>query len=392
VLGALVVGLVWLFIGSDPPKPDPQPEPRHEPELLAGAVSTGEELTRKLNDPKTTELALGPGTFDLSAALQNKRSELAVSTSGPTKLILASPPGPEPKRILSGEDGAVWGLAFLGTDRLVMGLENGTVKIWNLSTGQAVKTLKRQKSTVWTVDVSADGKYMVTACDDSSVLFWDLAKLDEPKYSFPQQTSTRAAVFSPVGTYLATGDRGSTVRVWDWDLLVPVELNGHSGAVYALAYSPDGTRLASAGSDGIVRVWNMKEINWEKREGPDRPMELSEHHGSVYAVAFSPDGKKIATGGWDGYVRLWDAANGNQLREIKVLPFDVWSVSFGNGGKWVASAGSDGYVKVWEVETGKEVFSYHGANAFHVVRFAADGTTLAAGSRDGTVRVWEVRK
>ena len=49
-------------------------------------------------------------------------------------------------------------------------------------------------------------------------------------------------------------------------------------------------------------------------------------------------------------------------------------------------------MKVWDVETGKEVFSYRGGRAFHVVRFAKDGTTLAAGGRDGTVKVWELPK
>ena len=48
------------------------------------------------------------------------------------------------------------------------------VKIWNLTNGAAVKTLKKQKSTVWTADVSADKKFLVTACDDSSVALWNL--------------------------------------------------------------------------------------------------------------------------------------------------------------------------------------------------------------------------
>ncbi len=287
----------------------------------------------------------------------------------------------------------MWAVAFIGGDRLVMGLENGTVKIWNLTTGDPVKTLKKQKSTVWTADVSADKKFLVTACDDSSVALWNLETLaTEPELSFPQPTSTKAAVFSPAGEFLATGDRNSTVRVWDRRYQIPVELLGHSGTVHALAYSPDGTRLASAGSDGMVRVWNTKEIDWQKREGPARSMELTEHTGSVYGVAFSPDGTKIASAGWDGYVRIWDVSNGTQIRPIKAHTIDAWSVSFGAGGKWLASVGSDSFVKVWDVETGKEVFSYRGPQPFHVVRFAADGTTLAAGSRDSTVRVWELKK
>jgi WD40 repeat protein len=339
VLGGLLVGLLWAFTGSNHP-PTPEQPPASIPQ-----------------------------------------QPVAVS------------PGPEPKIVLQGEYGAVWAIAFFGDDRLVMGLENGTVKIWNLTTGAAVKTLQQQKSTVWTADVSTDSKYLVIACDDSSVSCWNLEKLTtEPEFSFPQPTSTKAAVFSPTGEFLATGDRNSTVRVWNWGAQIPVEMYGHSGTVHALAYSPDGNWLASAGSDGKVRVWNTKEIDWKKREGPSRAMELTEHRGSVYGVAFSPDGTKIATSGWDGYVRLWDASNGTQIRAIKAHNLDAWSVSFGGGGKLLASAGTDGYVKVWDVDTGKEVFSYHAPQAFHVVRFAPDGTTLAAGSRDSTVRVWDVKK
>jgi WD40 repeat protein len=391
--GALIVGLLWTAFGSDAPKPDPSPEARHEPEPVPGALTTGEELTKKLEDPKATEVALAPGTFDLSGVLPSRRPELSVLTSGPPRLILAAPPGPEPKVKLQGEGGAVWAVTFLGGNRLAMGQENGVVKIWNLESGEVVKTLEQQKGSVWATDVSPDGKYLVAACDDSTVAGWDAKQLPtKPELKFPHEVSTRALVFSPDGKSMATGDRNSTVRVWDWETQIPVELNIDRGAVYSLAYSPDGTRLASAGWDGIVRVWNLKEIDWKKRQGPSRSMELAEHRGAVYGVAFSPDGSKIASAGWDGFVRIWDASNGTQLRPIKTQNFDVWSVSFGNNGKWVASAGSDGFVKVWDVDTGKELFSYHGAAAFHVVRFAPDGTTLAAGSRDGAVRVWEVRK
>jgi serine/threonine protein kinase len=301
----------------------------------------------------------------------------------PARVSIASP-GPAPKVVLQGVSGPIWGLAFLQGDRLVTGMEDGSVKIWDLKKGEVVKTLEpRQGGNVWSADVSADGKYLATSCDDSIVTVWNLDDFSVA-YTFPHPTSTKAAVFRPDGMKLATGDRNATIRVWDLAAQIPIELRGHRGAVHGLAYSPDGDRLASAGSDGTAKVWNLKDATAQ-------PVTLGEHKGPVYGVTFSPDGSKLATTGWDGTVRIWDTAHGTQLQTIKAHDGDAWSVSFGNGGKWVASAGQDA-VRVWDVVTGAEVFSYRGGRAFHIVRFAKDGTTLAAGGRDGSVKVWEIGK
>src|SRR5262249_9586640 len=112
----------------------------------------------------------------------------------------AAETGPAPKARLQSDAGPVWALAFLSGDRTVDGLEDGSIKIWDIKTERPLTTLEpRQGGVIWTADVSADGKFLVTACDDSAVTLWNL-KTFEAELSFPQPTSTKAAVFSPVGT------------------------------------------------------------------------------------------------------------------------------------------------------------------------------------------------
>ncbi|HSQ56688.1 MAG TPA: serine/threonine-protein kinase, partial [Gemmata sp.] len=210
----------------------------------------------------------------------------------PTHQVSNTDPGPTPKVVLQGESGTVWALAFVGPDKIGTGMDDGQVKIWDLKRRSVLKSLEpRQGGTVWSVDVSADGKYLVTTCDDSVVTEWNLDSYGVEN-SFPQPTSTKAAVFSPNGEKIATGDRNSTIRVWDIRAQIPIPLNGHRGTVYSLAFSPDGNRLASAGADGTAKVWNLEELN--------PPMTLDQHKGPVYGVAFNPDGTRIATAGWDG--------------------------------------------------------------------------------------------
>ena len=204
VLGSLIVGLLWAFTGSEPP-------------------ATAETPTR----PVTQTPALPPA---------------------------APNPGPAPRMVLRGESGAVWALSFLTGDRLVMGMEDGSIKIWDLQTREPVATLARQEGNIWSVDVSQDGKYLVTASDESAVTFWNLKNL-QTELSFPDSTSTKVAVFSPNGKYVATGNRSGVVKVWDWSVEIPyAQLRGHRGTVHALAYNQDGTRIASAGSDGTGEV------------------------------------------------------------------------------------------------------------------------------------------
>jgi eukaryotic-like serine/threonine-protein kinase len=292
-------------------------------------------------------------------------------------------PGPAPKYLLQQNDsGAVWAVAFIPkTDNIVLGYEDGSLKIWSLERQTVFRNLDHMNGTVWTADVTADGKHLAIASDDAGVAVWNLKNYSKEN-SFQMPASTKAVAFSPDGLKLAAGDRNSTVRVWYHTLQIPIEVNGHRGSVHALAYSPDGTRLASAGSDGTARVWNLDDLEAE-------PLQLVEHKGAIYSVAFSPDGKNLATAGWDGTVRVWDVTKGTQIQTFRPQQGDVWSVSFGNGGKWLAFAVQD-TVRVWEVESGKEIFKYQGTRAFHTVRFAQDGTTLAAGGRDGALRVWEI--
>lgn len=301
--------------------------------------------------------------------------------AAPTTLATADP-GPKPLAALQGEPGTVWSLAFLEGDRIAVGMDDGQVTLWDWRSGTVFKTMEpRLGGTVWSLAVSGDGESLVASSDQSIVTVWDLMKL-EVAYTFPQPTSTKAAVFSPDGSLLATGDRNATIRVYNIEAEIPIPLSGHRGTVHALAFSPDGTKLASAGSDGTAKVWS------HLNDPTAVPLTLNQHKGPVYGVDFSPDGTKIATTGWDGTVRIWDL-RGSQLKTIKAHEGDSFSVAFGGGGKWVATAGPDA-VKVWDIETGNTVFTFKGERAFHTVRFAKDGNTLATGGRDGVVRVWEL--
>ncbi|HEY1377210.1 MAG TPA: protein kinase [Gemmataceae bacterium] len=283
--------------------------------------------------------------------------------------------------------GSVWAVRFAPDGHtLAMGIDDGTVRLWDPGTTKVRQTITAHASPVWSLAYSADGKLLATASDDGAVKVWDAATGGEVR-SIPHPTAVRAVAFTPDGKTLVSGTRNGKVRFWDVATgNETVTTAGHTGNVVALAVSADGRTVASASGDKTVKLWDAA-------TGREQ-MALRGHPGAVFAVAFSPDGQTVATGGWgERPVRLWDAADGQERAELRGHTQDVWGVAFSPDGRLLASASEDHTVRLWDVATGKEraVLTGH-TGTVYTVAFTPDGRTLASGSRDGTVKLWDVQE
>jgi WD40 repeat protein len=115
-----------------------------------------------------------------------------------------------------------------------------------------------------------------------------------------------AVAIAPDGSWLATGDGGGMVRIWESNAAEQARavLVGHGRAVFAVDIAPDGSWLSTASDDGTARIWDAA-------AGQQRAV-LTGHREGVYSIAIAPDGTWLVTGGRDGTARIWDAATGQQ--------------------------------------------------------------------------------
>jgi WD40 repeat protein len=87
---------------------------------------------------------------------------------------------------------------------LASGWEDGTIRIWNLSTGAALQRLYSHTEIILSVAFSQDGKLLVSASGDHTLKLWDLS-LGEVLYtedSFAEVV--KSVVFSGTGRLIAT--------------------------------------------------------------------------------------------------------------------------------------------------------------------------------------------
>ncbi|MCE9553706.1 MAG: serine/threonine protein kinase [Planctomycetes bacterium] len=291
----------------------------------------------------------------------------------------------EPTAVLSANSGAVWSVAFDPTSKSVaMGVEDGTVRLWDLPSQSVKSTWNAHRGTVWVSKFSPNGQWLATSGDDGMIEFWNPNQTGAVK-TFKHPSAVRALDFSQDGKTLYAGDRAGGLRIWKEDSKEPVLEAQQPGAVYALALSPDGETLASAGSDKVVRLWNAKNLT--------QRLPLEGHAGPIFGLSYHPGGRRLASVGWDKTVHIWDTAGGVPVKSWSAHNGDIWSVAYSPDGKKLATGGTDGAVILWDADTGQQLASYLGhTNAVHTVAFNHDGTQVVSGGRDGAARVWKIEK
>ena len=289
---------------------------------------------------------------------------------------------------------------------------------------------------VLSVDYNSDGTRLATAGADGTVKVWDVRTGEETLALQGHGGAVVNVSFRPDGRQIATAGVDGTVRIWDARTGEELQqLEGQTDMVVEIAYSPDGSLLASVGQDQIVNVWDATTYELLDYSPITTPVPL-------FALAFSPDGSQLAatgarntpTGGVSGLVFVWDTDTGEELVNQSLHSAVAFDIAFSPDGETVHTVALDGTEGTLDVETGEgntvnlypdagliafaimedgtRIYAL-GDNTIHVrppdatstsddiiltghtntvqaISLSPDGDHFATGSRDGTTRIWSL--
>ena len=286
----------------------------------------------------------------------------------------------------------------------------GGISLWDVDTGQHLRTIEARGGSVYSVAFSPDGRTIASGGQDATIYLWNLNTKKILNTLKGHTDYINSVAFSPDGSTIASGSRDVTIRLWDTDTgELRRTLEGHTGSVNSVAFSPDGSTIASGSS--LYRDAPRPTIRlWDADTG-EQLRTLTGHTAAITSVAFSLDGT-LASRSLDGTMLLWENPlcptgllirenSGVGLRGIRVRSIALRSVPMaalslvGVGGGHGSINLDDATIRLWDADTGELRHALVGhwitgeySAAVSSVAFNPDGSTIASGGFN-TIHLWD---
>jgi len=250
-------------------------------------------------------------------------------------------------------------------DRLAVGLENGEVKLWDISTNTEINNLVTDKANrVFDIVFTQNGRYLFSGHGSGLLNMWDLEKIKSSQIPVPQASvNNQFTIYAlalnenqPVYPLLFLAGKFNKIAVWDWNHKRRYELKytwldwEEKGIVpvfgqqqYITSLATSHNILASSDNAGYLTLWDANKIrkclinnlpilpiNQKNNQSILQPSQTKiqpnigtkfvnkscdnaiitqrrdgHSYQPIRSVALTQDGRYLATGGDDGKIILW---------------------------------------------------------------------------------------
>lgn len=311
--------------------------------------------------------------------------------------------------------------------------EDGSVAQWNLMDGKS-KTFKSHVSAVRSIDVSPDGRFLVSGGRDQVINIWDLSS-GRLLRTAPTLESIEALLFIDESKFVTSGEKGY-LRLWSVGSGTCIKegpkVTGEHGIAFLQRSTEDSllatttdlqiltlsvsslelvssmpgnldevTDVAFHDSGALIVATNDTSLRVFPSMESRACVSLSGHSASILSVATFGDW--IVSGSRDNTVCLWKSTNGS-FDLVASLPGHTDSVGAVCIGSYkdklvFASASADMTVKVWEVLSNEDNTGYSVASRWTVKAHDKDINSLTltpnlkhlvSGSQDKTAKIWRL--
>lgn len=257
---------------------------------------------------------------------------------------------------------------------IAVGFKNGDLELYDLATSSLVDKVEKAHSIVgnmsdddsaaiWSLDITPDGKTLVTGGNDKCVKFWNFkveqdiipgtnTTISQLKFVHTQTLDLNEDVLcvkiSPDAKYLAISLLNNNVQVVFLDSLkLFLTLYGHKLPVLSIDISFDSKLLITSSADKNIKIWGL--------DFGDCHKSLFAHQDSIMNVKFIGDSHNFFSSGKDGLIKYWDGDKFECIQKLPAHQSEVWCMAISNNGLFMCSTSHDHSIRLW-LATDDQVF------------------------------------
>ena len=264
-------------------------------------------------------------------------------------------------RFLSGHTEGIDSINFMSDgSTLVSGSYDGTIRFWNTNTGKQLKPYSGMSAVI-----SPKGNKVAGHLEDGSIQIWNIYSGDILRTINTPYKTVEIIKFSPDGRILTSSD-GIDIHFWNIETGNLIDtITGHTDDLYSIEFSPNGQTLVSL--DGYIRIWDIAKSRLQK---------IPSIEGTVSSVALAPDAETLACVTNDNEILIWHMVTDKSKIILKGHKHEINHLTFSPDGKILASS-SWNSIRLWDVITGEHTTTViQDVDSRHKIRFAQNGDSL----------------
>ncbi|KAM9966277.1 hypothetical protein ACTFIR_006482 [Dictyostelium discoideum] len=336
--------------------------------------------------------------YTISSIINNK--DKIISITSEHNLLIYNGKTLERQGEIIGYNDEIIDIKYINDDNIVVATNSNEIKTYDLNTKRA-QVLRGHEDLVMSVDVSADGKHIISGSRDKSAMIWDLEK-KESIAQLTGHTGVISCVALPkkpsTSMFAITASDDRTIKLWkgfsttsssnddskkkDKKISASVTKIAHEKDINSISIAPNDKIIATASQDSYVKLWNVNNL--------EPITSIKAHRRGVWHVEFSPIDQCFLTCSADGTIKIWSLSDYTCLKTLEGHKGSVLKASFISFGMQIVSVASEGLIKLWNIKTNECLNTFEGHESkIWALSVAKDQERFITGGSDSKLIAWK---
>jgi WD40 repeat protein len=279
--------------------------------------------------------------------------------------------------------------------------DSSTITIYSMNL-QPIATIKSKNDEINDIDISTDGKYLVSGGDDGYIEIWDLDNYGLIHRMESNSGSTFAVAISSDNTKVASGGEEKVIDVWNLNSGEQIaRLEGHQKEVTNIGFIDYNRKIVSTAKDNQVKIWDVTKKNviysYQATSNEYGEIKRAKSFDDYTILALTEvdraEGNSRKRNGppvWKYTIKFKDN-QGNTLKEFNQHREPITDISVAHNRAYMATSSEDKTIRLWDLEKKKHITNIVLKDRGESVSINKSGHLLVGLEGDERIKLFQIK-